>query len=949
MSLAARTALGISRVRRVAALQIACLCLAGVFISGCGEKAISEQEYLSQAGQFEKKNEIFSGIIVLKNLLQSHPDSIQARTMLGKFYLRMADGENAEKEFRYALKLAGESKNTLRLLLAQALVIQNKPSQALTELSLISAGTEQVKMDMLGLKIQAYLLQDDLTAAADLIQKSKHYKTPGKLILLAQAKYFMVSGNLTLADITLSDLLKLDKQSSEAWLLKGRIAEIKQDLAGAEFAYLSAHDLEPPGRMTRRKSQAHVSLAYIYLSQNKLEKASEQILQIYKTDKKSYVTNFLQGLLAYQRQDYKTATQFFLTAYNNNQEHLQSVLLLGASNYALGHYNQAEHYLSNYLVANPSNVYASRMLGNTYLKLGENDKAVEIYKRTLSYNPDNAELLSIIGELAIRTGDISSGANYLTKARQAAGDKTAFASQMATAHLAKAEFNSAIQELESIKPASQDSEFSRTYKLIFAYLGNNQPAQALAVARQYTKKYPDDPSGYNLLGAIYSVLQQKSKARENYSKSLGLDSKNIPALLNLARLDISERDTKRADQRLDTVLAQDNKLVSAMLLKAQVAEARHNPSDALVWLKKAESSSADPTQIRFLLYQFHTRQKQYQKAQTYLSEILSSDPNNLLASALQVDTYLRQGKPDLALQSATALTKTDSPTPVGFFKLGQVYLVRNEYELAKASFQQALKTEPNFLPAIRSLAFLELRQGSLEDALRYVANAKKQRQNSGLGDELEGDILNAVKRYSSASQAYSRAASTVPSSALFRKFALAQHWAGTDLATIQAKMAPWLAEHPGDSELLLTLADIAALKNDVAMAEKGYRRVLSLVPDHAQALNNLAWVLYQSGGSKQEALEMAKRANALQPDDPAGMDTYGWILVNEGKLKAGMNLLEKAHQQLPNNPDVAYHYAFALAGTGQRREARQLLQSTVDNYPEFSSRSEANKLLQRLR
>ena len=76
--------------------------------------------------------------------------------------------------------------------------------------------------------------------------------------------------------------------------------------------------------------------------------------------------------------------------------------------------------------------------------------------------------------------------------------------------------------------------------------------------------------------------------------------------------------------------------------------------------------------------------------------------------------------------------------------------------------------------------------------------------------------------------------------------------------------------------------------------------------------------LYQEAGDVR-AEATARRAYDLASDDPAVIDTYGWILIQNGKPTEGLAALERAATRAPDNLDICYHHAYALAQTSQGR------------------------------
>ena len=127
---------------------------------------------------------------------------------------------------------------------------------------------------------------------------------------------------------------------------------------------------------------------------------------------------------------------------------------------------------------------------------------------------------------------------------------------------------------------------------------------------------------------------------------------------------------------------------------------------------------------------------------------------------------------------------------------------------------------------------------------------------------------------------------------------------------------------------MMSLASAHQSANQQAQAEELYRQIISIQPNNAAALNNLAW-MYQEQGNP-EAMDMARRAYELAPQSAAVADTYGWILLNNGEETESVAILEKAHELAPESREIAEHLAQAYEVTGNPEKAREIL----DNIPE---------------
>ena len=95
-------------------------------------------------------------------------------------------------------------------------------------------------------------------------------------------------------------------------------------------------------------------------------------------------------------------------------------------------------------------------------------------------------------------------------------------------------------------------------------------------------------------------------------------------------------------------------------------------------------------------------------------------------------------------------------------------------------------------------------------------------------------------------------------------------------------------------------------RSDWAEAIAGSTRACAsrLGDNDATLLNNLAWA-YAETGDYRPALPLARRAWALDRDNPATADTLGWLLFRSGDDRAGgLALLEQAARGAPSDADI---------------------------------------------
>ena len=189
---------------------------------------------------------------------------------------------------------------------------------------------------------------------------------------------------------------------------------------------------------------------------------------------------------------------------------------------------------------------------------------------------------------------------------------------------------------------------------------------------------------------------------------------------------------------------------------------------------------------------------------------------------------------------------------------------------------------------------------------------------------------------------YRKVLAQSPQSSLVVKTYASMSLAGKS-SDANAFLAEWIRAHPKDVASRLFDADLALRQKDFARAAQTYRAVLETRPDDPALLNNLAWALWQQ--KDPQALTYAQKANAMAPDSAPVADTLGWMLVEQGQLKRGLELLQKASAAAPAQHDIALHLAKAQIKDGRKDAARTTLQGLIDNAPDSAEAKESEQLL----
>jgi Tfp pilus assembly protein PilF len=136
------------------------------------------------------------------------------------------------------------------------------------------------------------------------------------------------------------------------------------------------------------------------------------------------------------------------------------------------------------------------------------------------------------------------------------------------------------------------------------------------------------------------------------------------------------------------------------------------------------------------------------------------------------------------------------------------------------------------------------------------------------------------------------------------------------------------------------------LKKENKAAIEQFQAILQQDPKNIPALNNIALAYQQEKNPR--ALEYAEKAYELAKENPAIMDTLGWMLVEQGNVARGLPLLQKAASSATAALDTRYHLAAALAKSGDSAAARKELNQLLDSKKTFAKLDEAKALQKQL-
>ena len=141
-----------------------------------------------------------------------------------------------------------------------------------------------------------------------------------------------------------------------------------------------------------------------------------------------------------------------------------------------------------------------------------------------------------------------------------------------------------------------------------------------------------------------------------------------------------------------------------------------------------------------------------------------------------------------------------------------------------------------------------------------------------------------------------------------------------------------LRESPGSISLLYARAISAVEQDNLDLAEQDLRRIIRIDGENAMALNALGYTLTDLTTRHSEAYRLIRRALELSPEEPAILDSMGWVYFRLGRPAEALPYLERALAG-EDNPEIAAHLAEVLWTLEQTERAAEVLRDSSQRHP----------------
>lgn len=566
--------------------------------------------------------------------------------------------------------------------------------------------------------------------------------------------------------------------------------------------------------------------------------------------------------------------------------------------------------------ADPSSEFLTSALAELYVKTGRIADAVKEAQDIIKRDPKNLEAHKLLGRIYLRSlGDMPGGNgsdNILKLAIDQYEQIVKLDPDSVDDHLLLGRLyrlNNDMQKAEGelktaikLDPSSEEAVTT----LAMLYTDEGDTGHALKVL----SSVPDSARSaklYAALGAAYEQRKDYKSAIDAYKHSIVLDRDNLDSIRGLAENYLN-------DGQLDAALEQYKVIADS------------NPEDAQTYIRIAE---------------IYRREGKYDLALEDLKRADTLVPDTMDVPYSMAAVYQAQGRYDDAIKLLQDLLKKTEKAELGssqadrnnraifIERLGMIYRDQENYtaavdtfrkmlvlgdENARSGYQEIIDTyrEAKDWPKATEVAKEAVQKLPDDRDLRMVLDA--QLADMGQVDQSVTDIRSMIKGGPEDRDAYIR---------LGIIFTRAKRWSDAEEALSKADQ---LSTKTDDKAYVYFLrGDLYQRQKNFDQAESEFKKVLASTPptdpQAAATLNYLGYMNADRGVKLDESLNYIKQALSFDPNNPAYLDSLGWVYFKLGKYDQAEDNLNKAAAHMGSDPTVQEHLGDLYQKTGRLKLA----------------------------
>jgi tetratricopeptide (TPR) repeat protein len=851
--------------------------------SGCSPKGTSE---LASADKYFEAGTYELAEIQYKNVLQSRGQDAHAIGRLGIIYIEQG---RLRQSIPYLLKA--------RELTPENLDVRSKLGMIYTTLGKAKEAKEEAE----------FILS----------RQPNHPQAPSILVQASLA----TPEEIESAQTRLKQLPNASQANAPVLTARG-IAELRlRNLSAAETNFRNAVSADP------KFADAHMALGALYRAQNLNDKAEQAFKAAVEFAPLRSGNTVQYAQFKIQTGNIAAGRALLEELAKKVPDHLPPLAILAEIAATEKRYDDSAELVAKILAKEPAHPEASLLSSRLKLVRGNPAKAAEELEKLLILYPNWPQSLYFLGLAYSATGEQLKAVDRLTQAIRVSPMPEAILA-LAAINLRSGNFGAAVAGL---KPFVEKHPNNIQGQLMLgeAYRAQGNTADALALYAGAESLFPTNPQIPFQTGLMLLRENKTAEARQAFHTALTRAPNFLPAWEQLVTMELVSKNYDAAVQRVDSELARNPRSAVAHLWAGRI------------YALKGEISRAE---------------SEFQKSIELHPEV-SAAPLELAR------LYIASNQQKRALESLRAETERNPKSQNALLLTAMIQDQQKDYTAARQAYEKILILNPKSILALNNLAYLySERFQELDKAHDLAQQARSLLPDEPHSADTFGWILYQQRHYARALSILEESAAALPSEAEVQyHLGMVRYMMGLEqpakdaltrslelnpeiaaAADIQKRLAilsidtakpssseiatieKWVADSPTDP---IALTRVGALYEGTGSTDKAVAAYKNAI--QANGANAIPWLglarVYLSRRDTKNAMEAAKTARKLSPNDDAVARIVGSIAYRAGDSIWASSLLQEVARRQPNDAELLFEMGQVLYSAGRFDDGRKTM------------------------
>jgi tetratricopeptide (TPR) repeat protein len=342
------------------------------------------------------------------------------------------------------------------------------------------------------------------------------------------------------------------------------------------------------------------------------------------------------------------------------------------------------------------------------------------------------------------------------------------------------------------------------------------------------------------------------------------------------------------------------------------------------------------------------------EAESRLEAILADNPGLPEATRALAFLSLAENEMDEARRLFDELRYDARYRDEAFYYLGRIAETEEEPLQATRSYARVTGGSHAVEAQIRSAAILLAQTNDPNSALRHLEDFGE--ANPRFRSEMlvaRGQLLVQVDRSAEAMELFDAALETSPTDATLHDaqaqlyvYLVNEASGRGDLEEAERLVDTGLDRYPQNVSLRYSQALLLQQQGEMRRSVRVLEALVAEHPENAALLNALGYLLTDQFDRHREARTYIQKALAMDPDNPAIIDSMGWVLFKLGEYESALDYLDRAYRLEPD-PEIAAHLVDVQWALGNREQALELLQTALEDNPDSDHLNDVDRRLNR--